>query len=282
MDSLPLHVTVLVLFAGLLHATWNALLKRPGSDPLLDTALVTAGTWIVAAAALPLVPPPARASWPYIALSAAIHFGYYVALARAYHHGDLGYAYPLMRGTAPLLVAGVGAVWLRELPTPNMAAGIALISGGIVGIALLRTGGRPKRPALLWALANAVIIAAYTVVDGAGARASGNAASYVLWLLFVESLPFVAAVIVRRRRRFVTHARRFWARGILGGLCSAGAYGIVLWAMTRAPIGAVAALRETSVIFAALIGAVALKESFGTHRVLGAILVVAGIVLLKI
>ena len=116
MNSLPLGVTLLVLFAGLLHATWNALIKSSRSDALLDTALITAGSWLSAAAVIPFLPFPDRAAWPYMATSAAIHFGYYVALAGAYQHGDLGYAYPIMRGTAPLLVTLSGIVFLGELP----------------------------------------------------------------------------------------------------------------------------------------------------------------------
>jgi drug/metabolite transporter (DMT)-like permease len=281
LNALPLHVTLLVLFAGLLHATWNALLKASQGDPLLDTALITAGTWVVATLLLPFLPLPAPGAWPFMATSAVIHFGYYVSLAGAYKHGDLGYAYPLMRGIAPLLVTVSGLAFLGELPTPAMATGIVLICGGIVSIALLRAE-RASRPALAWALGNAVIIAGYTVVDGAGVRQSGNALSYVMWLLFVESIPFVGAVIWWRRERVAGYARRNWKRGLIGGCCSAGSYGIVLWAMTKAPVGVIAALRETSVLFAAVIGSVMLKESFGARRAIGAVLVVLGIAALKV
>jgi drug/metabolite transporter (DMT)-like permease len=282
MNALALHVTLLVLFAGLLHASWNALIKARDGDPLLDTALVTAGSWLSAGLVLPFVPMPDAAAWPFIATSTVLHFGYYIALAGAYRHGDLGYAYPLMRGTAPLLVTLSGVVFLGEIPSVPMVLGILLISGGIVSIAVLRPGQRMPRAALGWALANAVIIAAYTVVDGAGVRAAGNAASYVAWLLFVESVPFIVYAAWRRRSRWLSYTRLHWPRGLIGGACSAAAYGIVLWAMTRAPVGVISALRETSVLFAAIIGSVMLKESFGARRLAGAALVVAGIAALKV
>ena len=194
-------------------------------------------------------------------------------------------AYPLMRGTAPLIVTVLGSVFLRELPSAQMAAGILLISLGIVSIAFVQAGaGRRRHPpaAGYWAFANAAIIAAYTLVDGAGARASGNALSYVCWLIFLEGIPFVAWVLTRRGAPGATYLRRGWRVGLGGGACSLAAYGIVLWAMTRAPIAAVAALRETSVLFAALIGALWLKEGFGWRRIAGAASVVAGIAALKL
>jgi drug/metabolite transporter (DMT)-like permease len=281
MTDLPVHVTLLVLFAGLLHATWNALLKSRHGDALLDTASVTLGNWVVVAVALPFVSPPAPPSWPFLAVSAVLHFGYLVALAGAYRHGDLGFAYPVMRGTAPLLVTLSGAVFLGETPTPAMWAGILLISAGILALARPRGNAAPSRSAIAWALGNAAIIASYSVVDGAGARLSGNALGYVVWLLFIESIPFVAYAAWQRRGRMAAHLRATWLRGLVGGACSVGGYAIVLWAMTRAPVGVIAALRETSVLFAAVIAAVLLKEPFGPHRLAGAGLVVGGVVALK-
>jgi drug/metabolite transporter (DMT)-like permease len=189
-----------------------------------------------------------------------------------------------MRGTAPLIVTVLGSIFLRELPSFQMAAGILLISIGIVSIAFVQGGGRRRHPpaAAYWAFANAAIIAAYTLVDGAGARASGNALSYVCWLIFLEGIPFVAWVTTRRGAPGRAYMKRGWRVGLGGGACSLAAYGIVLWAMTRAPIAAVAALRETSVLFAALIGSLWLKEGFGWRRIAGAASVVAGIAALKL
>jgi drug/metabolite transporter (DMT)-like permease len=210
-----------------------------------------------------------------------IHFAYYVTLAGAYRRGDLSFAYPLMRGVAPLLVTLLGVVLLGERPSASMLSGIALISLGIVVIAWFASG-RHTPAAAGWALANAAIIAAYTLVDGAGVRVSGNAVSYVVWLCALEGLPFVAWVLLRHGDGGGAYLRRRWRRGIAGGAASVAAYGIALWAMTRAPVAAVAALREVSVLFAALIGAFVLKEGFGWRRMAGAAVVVAGVAALKL
>lgn len=280
--ELTLGVTLAVLGAGLLHAGWNALLKSAGGgDPLLDTATVVAGSTTCSLVALPFMPLPETGAWPFIAASTAIHFGYYLTLAQAYRTGDLSFAYPLMRGSAPLIVTVLGAVFLRELPAAHVIAGIALISIGIIGIAFARREHHPPAAAY-WAFANAAIIAVYTLVDGAGARASGNAFGYVLWLTFIEGIVFLGWILGRRGAPAIAYVRNQWRRGLTGGFCSVAAYGIVLWAMTRAPIAAVSALRETSVIFAALIGALWLKEGFGLARLAGAATVVIGVATLKL
>jgi drug/metabolite transporter (DMT)-like permease len=283
--ELTLGVTLAVLGAGVLHASWNALLKASkGGDALLDTATVVAGSGVCALAVVPFVTIPDRAAWPYMAASATIHFGYYVTLARAYRVGDLSFAYPLMRGSAPLIVAVLGIVFLGELPTLAAGSGILLISLGIISIALVRHESIRKHPpqAAYWAFANASIIAAYTLVDGAGARVSGSPAGYVSWLIFLEGLPFLLWVFVRGGRPALGYVASHAGRGFIGGACSLAAYGIVLWAMTRAPVAAVAALRETSVLFAALIGSLWLKEGFGLPRLAGAVAVVLGIAALKL
>ena len=281
-QELTLGITLAVLGAGLLHAAWNALLKAaPGGDPMLDTASVVAGSSLCALFVLPFVPPPNVAAWKFMAASTCVHFGYYVTLAHAYRTGDLSFAYPLMRGTAPLIVTVLGIVFLRELPTAHVAAGILLVCGGIVSIAFVRRERHPPAAAG-WAFANAAIIAVYTLIDGTGARASGNALSYVSWLIFIEGIPFVAWIVARRGRPAITYLTRSWRRGVIGGACALAAYGIVLFAMTRAPVAAVAALRETSVLFAALIGALWLKEGLGPMRLAGAASVVAGVAALKL
>jgi drug/metabolite transporter (DMT)-like permease len=280
--ELTLGVTLAVLGAGLLHAGWNALIKSAGGgDALLDTATIVAGGTFCSLLALPFVPLPFTASWPFALASVVIHFGYYLTLAQAYRTGDLSFAYPLMRGTAPLLVTLLGIVFLRELPTAQVSAGILLISAGIVGIAFAQRRHHP-RAAVYWALANAAIIAVYTLVDGAGARASGNALAYVVWLSFLEGVVFLGWIRIRRGADAVSYIGAQWRRGLLGGFCSVAAYAIVLWAMTRAPVAAVAALRETSVLFAAIIGTVLLKEGFGVARLVGAASVVAGVAALKL
>jgi drug/metabolite transporter (DMT)-like permease len=281
-QELSLGITLAVIGAGFLHASWNALLKgAPGRDPMLDTASVVAGSSVCALVALPFVPLPDPAAWKFVAGSTVIHFGYYVALAHAYRFGDLSFAYPLMRGSAPLIVAVLGIVFLHELPTAHATLGILLICAGIVSIAFVRRERHPPAAAA-WAFANAGIIALYTLVDGSGARVSGNAAGYVSWLIFIEGLPFIAWILWRRGAPAARYLTRGWRRGLLSGAASLAAYGIVLFAMTRAPVAAVAALRETSVLFAALIGALWLKEGFGAMRLAGAASVVVGVAALKL
>ena len=192
--ELSLGVTLAVLGAGLLHAGWNALIKSAtGGDALLDTATIITGSTLCSLVALPFLPVPLSDAWPMAAASVVIHFGYYLTLAEAYRTGDLSFAYPLMRGMAPLLVTLLGMLFLRELPTPSIAIGIVLICSGIVAIAFAQRHHHP-RAAVYWALGNAAIIGVYTLIDGAGARASGNALSYVVYLTFVEGVFFLAWV----------------------------------------------------------------------------------------
>ncbi len=272
-------VTALVLGAALLHASWNAIIKS-SRDVMLDTALVAAGASILSLPLVVAVPMPASASWPFLAASIVIHVGYFATLARAYRIGDLGHAYPLMRGTAPLLVALFGVALLDERPSAIMWLGIVLISAGILSVGLLQKA-RAQRDATLWALTNAVIIAGYTLVDGAGVRLSGTAAGYVAWMFLLQGPVFIALVIVLRRHSALHYIGRHGRRGLAGGLFLIGAYGIVLWAMTRAPLAAVAALRETSVIFAAMLGSIFLKEPFGRQRMIGACAVALGVIALR-
>jgi drug/metabolite transporter (DMT)-like permease len=279
--ELTLGITLAVLGAALLHAAWNAMLKG-GRDVMLDMGIVVAGSALVVVPALPFVPLPERASWPYIAASIVIHIGYYTALVGTYRAGDLSHGYPLMRGVAPLLVAGFGAVVLGELPGLWMWLGILFISGGVIGIAFI--GGASflhNRRATAWALANAALIAAYTLVDGTGVRLAGSPERYAVWMFFFDGFPYVLIVAWLRRSALLPYVRGHWQRGLAGGAFAVVAYAIVLWAMTRAPIAAVAALRETSVIFAAVLGTWLLKEPFGGARVAGAAAVVLGVVFLK-
>ena len=272
-------VTALVLGSALLHASWNAIIKS-SREVMLDTALVAAGAGLLALPLAALVPLPAGASWPYLGASAAIHVGYFSTLVAAYRVGDLGHAYPLMRGIAPLLVALFGVVLLDEHPSASVWLGIALISAGILSLGLLQRG-RAQRAATLWALANAAIIAGYTLVDGTGARLSDSPAGYVAALFWLQGLLFVTLVAILRQRAAFEYAARNWQRGLIGGLFLISAYGIVLWAMTRAPFAAVAALRETSVIFAALLGSLFLKEPFGRQRLFAACAVALGVIALR-
>jgi drug/metabolite transporter (DMT)-like permease len=281
MPELTLGVTAAVLAAALAHATWNAMLKSSG-DVLLDMTLVVFLAGLATLPFLPLVAAPGRAVWPYIAASMALHILYYIALVGAYRAGDLSHGYPLMRGIAPLLTSLCAVWWLGEAPRPLVWVGIVLICGGVLSLGLAGFHWGTSRVSTLWALANAVIIAAYTLVDAAGVRAAGRPETYVVWLFVLDALPFPLVVLLLKRQQLVLYARKFWLRGLVGGALSAAAYGVVLWAMTRAPVAAVAALRETSVIFAALIGVWLLKEGHIARRLVGAATVAAGVIALKI
>jgi drug/metabolite transporter (DMT)-like permease len=179
-------------------------------------------------------------------------------------------------------VSVCGVAWLGEAPGATVWVGVLLICGGVLSLGLVGFHWRESRVSTRWAFANALIIAIYTLIDAAGVRASGSPAGYVLWLFVLDALPFPFMVWMSRKTELVSYARQFWLRGLVGGVLSALAYGIALWAMTRAPVAAVAALRETSVIFAALIGAWLLKEGHLARRVAGAVTVAAGVVALKI
>jgi drug/metabolite transporter (DMT)-like permease len=281
MPELSLSVTVAVLAAALAHATWNAMIKS-SREVLLDLTLVVFFAGVAAVPFLPFVEVPGPAVWPYIAASMGIHILYYVALVGAYRAGDLSHGYPLMRGLAPLIVSLCALAWLGEAPKPLVWVGVLLICGGVLSLGLAGFSWRESRVSTSWALANAVIIAAYTLVDAAGVRTAGTPQSYVVWLFFLDALPFPILILLLKGRELVSYTRQFWLRGLFSGALSAAAYGVVLWAMTRAPVAAVAALRETSVIFAALIGAWLLREGHIARRVAGAVTVAAGVIALKI
>lgn len=278
--TLTWPVVAAVLAGALLHAGWNAMVKA-GADKALDTALMNL---IGALAALPLVllaglPPPA--AWPWLAASMTIHIGYYTLLAAAYRHGDLGLTYPLMRGSAPLVVALASVSVFGEHLSPAGWAGVVAICCGVLALGLSPRGtGSPRAVGL--ALANALAIAAYTLVDAVGVRASGNALSYVCTLFVLNGLPFGALVLARRGVAALPYARQRAPLALAGAMASLASYGIALWAMTQAPVATVAALRETSVLFAALLGAWLLKEAFTPRRVLGTAVIVAGVMALRL
>jgi drug/metabolite transporter (DMT)-like permease len=277
----PLEVTLAVLGAALAHAIWNAMIKS-SRDILLDMTLVVFFAGLVTAPFMLAVEVPVAAAWPYIIASMVLHLGYYVALVGAYRAGDLSHGYPIMRGVAPLIVSVCALAWLGEAPTTTVWIGVLLICGGVLSLGFAGFRWQDSRVSLAWALTNACIIASYTLIDAAGVRAAGKPEVYVVWLFTLDALPFSLAIMWLKRETLVPYARRFWLRGVVGGALSAGAYGVVLWAMARAPVAAVAALRETSVIFAALIGAWLLKEGHIARRIAGAATVAAGVIALKI
>jgi drug/metabolite transporter (DMT)-like permease len=279
-----LEVSFAVLLAALLHAAWNAMIKG-GGDVLLDTAAIVAGAAVAVLPFVFVVPLPAAASWPYIGASVGTHLAYYYFMVSAYRSGELSLVYPLMRGMAPLFAALLGIALLGEYPGPLGWTGMLLISLGVMALALrprigpaLQGHGRAVR----FALANAGVIALYTLIDGRGARLAGNAWSYIVWLFVLDGIPFTVYLLAARRSSALEALWTRRRRGLLGGSLSAAAYGISVWAMTKAPIALVASLRETSVLFATLIGAKVLKERLTPRRWAGVAAVVLGVVSLKV
>ena len=276
---MPLSVFGIVLFAALLHASWNAIVKL-APDKLLTTILVAAAAAVISALALPFLAQPARESWPFLAASTVLQVGYYLLVARAYRGADMSQAYPLMRGTAPLIVALVSRFWLGEQLSLAATGGVALICGGVLSLALgaRGTSGKGVRAALL----NAVVIAGYTLVDGAGVRASGAPAAYTLWLNLLSGAPLLVWVLAARWRSFIPYARAHLPLGVVGGLGTLTSYGLALWAMTYAPVAVIAALRETSILFATAIAVFVLRERLTIGRILAALLIAAGAGVLRL
>lgn len=275
---MPFDVVLLVLLGACLHATWNALVKS-GSDKQLDSTMVAFGASVASIAALPFVPMPATDAWPYIFASVCIHFTYYQLVGVAYKHGDIGLVYPLMRGAAPLLVALSTGLFLGETLKPMMYVGIATISAGVLALAFEARGGGSTRRAVGVALLNALVISSYTYVDGIGARMAGDPIAYTLWICILPPIPLFAFAFATRGTSVVTtHVRSSWKRGLFGGIGSVASYGLALYAMTKAPIAAVAALRETSILFALVISVLILKERASPWRyVAGAVIAVGGL-----
>ncbi len=276
------EVMVVVLFSALLHAGWNALV-RASSDKFLASLHVVCGAAALALPLLPGLPTPAPASWPWLLASGLIHVVYFALVARAYQGADLGFAYPLMRGTAPVLTALAAALLLAEMPTPGAWLGIALICTGVLMLAARAWRSGASHPgAVLAALANAGVIALYTLVDGQGVRLAGHALSYTAWVFLLTAVFMLATAAWLRGHTLLRPPPGAWRASVLGGAGTLAAYSLVLWAMTRAPIATVAALRETAIVFAALIGVLFLKEGLSRLRVFSALLVCAGAVVIKL
>jgi drug/metabolite transporter (DMT)-like permease len=277
---MTLAVSMAVLLAALLHASWNAMIKG-GGDVLHDTAGIIVGATLIALPFVFLVPFPVAAAWPYIAASVTVHLAYYWLMISAYRVGDLSLVYPLMRGVAPLITAAAGIVVLGEMPAAVAWFGMLLISGGVFVLGYRALGHAPSRAAVGFALSNAAVIALYTLIDGQGARTSGNAWSYIVWLFVLDGIPFSLWMLATRRATFIAHLRSRSRRALSGGGLSAAAYAISVWAMTQAPVALVASLRETSVLFATLIGARLLRERLSPRRWSGVVAVVVGAIALK-
>jgi len=276
-------VFLAVLFAALCHAGWNALIKV-GLDPLSTTTLISIGSGLVALALLPLVGTPAASAWPWLIASVAIHLVYFAALIEAYRTGDLGQVYPIARGAAPLMTATATTLFVGEkLSLIGWACIVALVAGVFL---LSAHGGRDlvkiDRHAIGFALLTALTICTYSVVDGVGARLAGNPNAYSLSLFVGIAAVMVPYALYRDGRDVIPAMRSYWRRGFAGGALQVLSYGTVLWAMTVAPIAIVATLRETSVLFGAVIAVVVLKEPLRAVRIGAALLIVTGLVLIRL
>jgi drug/metabolite transporter (DMT)-like permease len=273
----PLVIAV-VLVAAVLHAIWNAIAKT-GDDPLASMALIAGGSALAALPAMLWLPAPAQAAWPMLLGSTLVHQLYYACLVQGYRHGDLSTVYPIARGGAPILVVIAAALSVDEMLPPLGMVGVAIVSLAVASLAL--GGAKPK--AIAYALACAVAIAAYSVIDGVGGRAAGSTLmGYVSWLFVLQGVPIVVFATIRRRTVLRQVVRAHWRGGLVGGAAAFVAYGLVIWAMSVAPMSYVAALRESSVIFAALLGTRVLGEPFGRRRVIAAAAVACGVVLLQL
>jgi drug/metabolite transporter (DMT)-like permease len=279
MDS---WVFAAVLLSALLHAGWNAVLKVKG-DRLLVMTLITNSSTLVALCIIPFVAPPTPATWPYLMISVALQGGYHVFLIQAYRHGDLGQVYPIARGVAPVLVLLPASFIAGDSLSLTSVVAVMLIAAGVGSLAF-RNGKplRDQRPAILYALGTASFIAAYTVADGLGVRAAGSPHGYMAWLFALGGIPLTIIALTRRRRAMVSLVREYWPAGLVGGTMSLAAYWLILWALTVAPMAQVAAIRETSVVFAAILAAMFLKEGFGGWRIAASCAVAAGVIFLRL
>ncbi|WP_256809982.1 DMT family transporter [Pseudomonas siliginis] len=274
---MPIHLVLLVLFAALLHASWNALL-RGGADRLWSMTMMCVAIAIVCLIATFFMAAPAPESWGYALLSALLHVGYNLFLVRSYRVGDLGQIYPISRGSSPALITLGAALFAGETITPGELLGIGLVSGGIISLAF--RGRSLSVPSLPYALGTGCFIAAYSVVDGIGARLSGAPLAYTVWMSALWGVLMPLVYIGLRDARSLFSVRPGMLAAVVGGLVSLLAYAIVIYAMNEAPLGAVSALRETSVLFAALLGYLFLGEKLTVRRMLACVVIASGAIII--
>jgi drug/metabolite transporter (DMT)-like permease len=276
------HVFFAVLFGAACHAGWNAFLKIK-LDPFSAMALIAVMSAIVVLPIMPFLPLPPAHAWPWLAASVVCHLGYFIGLTEAYRTGDMGQVYPIARGTAPLMTAIAGTVLVGELIGLRGWIGIVVLVSGVFLLSLY--GGRSlqfDKRAVAFALFTAVTICGYSIVDGSGARVSGNAHAYTVWLFLLDGTMMLIFALLRRGTAFFGAVAQYWKSGLIGGVLSLAAYWIAIWAMTVAPIAIVAALRETSVLFGAAIAVVILKEPLRAIRVAAAVMIVTGLTLIRL
>jgi drug/metabolite transporter (DMT)-like permease len=276
------QIVLIVLAGALLHASWNAIVKSSG-DKFLNAVMVVTASMVMALIALPFMQQPAQKSWPYLCLSSVLQAVYIGLIAKAYKNGDMSVAYPLMRGTAPLLVALVSLPLIGEALPPLRWLGVLMVSAGVLLMAfdsmrIVKAGNITLGTALL----NACFIASYTVTDGIGVRLSGAPIAYTLWIFVLHALPLLMLALYQSRTAFFAQIRDRWKIGIFGGFATLASYGSALWAMDQnVPIAAVAALRETSILFAAALSFFVFKEKIGIWRTAGILTIGAGVAFIR-
>jgi drug/metabolite transporter (DMT)-like permease len=274
-------VLLAVLGAALLHALWNALL-RVGTSRVAAMMVLSAGQGVIGLVIVLTHGLPSAQVWPWILASALIHTGYQTFLAFAYEHGDLSRVYPLARGTAPMITLAVSALWLSEAINLTEAVGIIVLGTGILLLARgVWTSGESRRM-LPYAFGSACATAGYTLTDGIGARAEGDPVLYLGWVMLVAGIVFALVMLGLRGQSAVPRVRKVWMLGSLGAIASYSAYAVVVWAMTQAPIPLVAALRETSILFAVLIGWLIFGERMTASKVLSVALIIAGVIVTRL
>lgn len=276
---MSLDVFAIIMLGAALHATWNAVVKG-GTDKLMTTCMIASVASLIALAVVPFLALPAKESWPFIGASVILQVLYFVLVASTYRIADMSQTYPIMRGTAPLLVAVVSVLVLAEPLSASAWLGIAVISLGILSMAAGPSTG--QRKGLILALINAGVIAGYTLIDGWGVRQSGAPAAYTLWIFLLTGLPLAAWALVTRRVEFCRYVLRNGRLGLVGGAGTLASYGLALWAMTQAPIATVSALRETSILFGVVISAWVLKEHLTRVRIVAACIIAAGAMVLRL
>jgi drug/metabolite transporter (DMT)-like permease len=279
---MDLLVTFAVLCAAFVHAIWNAFVKT-GDDQLISITGIAAGATVISLIIFPFSTAPNVQSWPYIFASILLHVGYMIALSQAYRYSDFSSAYPIARGAAPVMVFAWSFVFLQEVLSTREILAVFGILIGILVFSTRKLGAVVNdRKALMYALLTSVFIACYTIVDGIGVRLSGSVSGYMVWMTTFEVFPLLAYTYARRGPKvFVALKNNAWPM-LFAGMMAVGGYWIIIWAMTQAPIALVAALRETSIIIAALIGAFYFKEPSGKRRIVAAIIVCISVVILRL
>ena len=278
--ALELHWVGLILISALIHASWNAV-NKASRDPLLSMAVLSVAGGVAAGSLLPFLPPLAPTALPWLGASLVAHFAYQLALVRAYGLGDLSQVYPIARGMAPLGIALFASFAADEIPTPLGALGLVISAAAITSLAGAGRALPHSRRAVTAALQTALAISLYTTFDGMGVRNTPSALSYICWMSLLESIPIALTAILSRRGRVLDFLRTDGLRNAASGVLATLGYGIVMAAMAHGALASVAAVRETSVIFGAIIGTRILREPFGTRRILASCALAAGLMLLQ-